>query len=220
MRKALLAAVLTAVPTVALAQEPTRLIGYAEFAAGIAAIPDVNTKTYTIDTGSGIFVGHAEGHYGAEFTAGGELGLTAGQFRFGVSYDYLTAKLDRVTAVGTLDGTPISDSITGSQLESYGISADNNVSIIAANAYWNLPLIGTTIRPYVGVGIGAGIIEKASTELALTATLGARVALTNVAYLGARYRFGWIAGPTDDLGIQYDPLMVHTFSIVLGFYFG
>jgi opacity protein-like surface antigen len=82
-----------------------------------------------------------------------------------------------------------------------------------------LPLINTRLQPYIGIGVGAAMIENAKTQLSLSGTLGARMDVSDQAYIGVRYRFTRIQGTTDDAGIAYDAITFHTFSAVLGFYF-
>jgi len=52
----------------------------------------------------------------------------------------------------------------------------------------------------------------------VTATAGFRMALTDQAYVGLRYRFYRVEGPTDDTGIRYEPLETHSVMAILGVY--
>ena len=217
MRKLLLAALLAAVPTVASAQ-----VGYVEGAIGQTLIPDVETKNYTLyDPSLGTFIGHGELDFGSEFSGGAEIGFARERFRFGLSWDYATAEIDTVRLVGTLDGSPYSEEMSGAELEDVtGISFDENVHILGANAYYNFGAPEAMWRPYIGAGAGLAMFQNADSEFALQLTAGVRFALGTNAYLGGRYRFAWIKGPEDDIGIAYEDINLHTFSVVLGFYFG
>jgi hypothetical protein len=211
---------LAALPTIVHAQSiPT---GYIEGAIGISLINDVETENYVIDVpGYGTFSGHAEADYNTEFTGGVEVGLTTGRWRFGASWDFTSAQLDKARVRGDLDSVPISEDITDDDLAAaYGISLDNNAHVFAGNAYYNFGPVDASFRPYIGVGLGAAMFEKASTEFAVTATLGARFTLGPRSYVGTRYRLTHIAGPQDDLGVSFQPITVHTFSLLLGYYFG
>lgn len=213
-------ALLAALPTIVHAQTP--LAGYVEGAIGISLISDVKTENYVIDVpGYGTFSGHAEADYNTEFTGGVEIGLTTGRWRFGASWDFTSAQLDKARVRGELDGVPVNEEITDDELAAdYGISLDNNAHVFAGNVYYNFGPVDASFRPFIGAGLGAAAFEKASTEFAVTATLGARFTLGPRSYVGARYRLTHIGGPQDDLGVNYDPITFHTFSLLLGFYFG
>lgn len=221
MRSLFAAAVIAAVPSLCLAQEPNdQFVWYGEALLGASFVQDVQTHHYTVDTGDGIFSGRVKGSYDPTLSAGAELGVSTGPWRFGISWDYASAKLGKATAVGTLDGVPFEQSVNRTDLASFGVSADTQVQIVAGNVYYNLPLLGP-IRPYVGLGAGAAIIDKAKdTVLAGLATVGARFALNDRVYLGVRYRFNYVSGITDNFGVQYDPIMFHTVSVLIGVYLG
>ena len=215
MRRVLLAAVLAVVPSVASAQ------GFLEGAIGLTLIPDIETEDYSIDTIYGPFEGRGELNFEQEFSGGAEAGFAMGQFRFGASWDFASAQLDTARVQGTLDGVPFFIEGTDDEIaDTLGISFDENVHIFAANAYYNIGAPEASVRPYIGIGLGAAKFENADTELAVNLTAGARFALGPSAYLGGRYRFTWIQGPEDDLGISYEGITMHTFSLLLGFYFG
>lgn len=221
MTKLLLAAaLLAAVPSLAHAQ--TMPTGYVEGAIGISLISDVETKDYIVDVpGFGTFAGHAEADYNTEFTGGAEIGLTTGRWRFGASWDFTSAQLDEARVRGTLDGLPFNEEITDDALaDDFGISLDNNAHVFAGNAYFNFGPPDAGFRPYIGAGLGAAMFEKASTEFAVTATVGVRATLGPRSYVGARYRLTHIGGPEDDAGVEYESITLHTFSLLIGFYVG
>lgn len=216
MRHLLLAAALAAVPTVASAQ-----IGYLEGSIGIAMLPEVETDEYSIDTVQGLFEGRGELDFENEFVGGVEAGIAAGQFRFGIGWDFMSAQLDTGRIVGTLDGAPFLSEGTDDEIAEFlGLSFDENVHIFSANAYYNIGAPDASFRPFIGIGVGGASFQDADMELAASASLGARFALGERGYVGGRYRFTWIQGPEDDLGINYKSIHVHTFSLILGFYFG
>jgi len=216
MRALLLAAVLAAFPTIASAQT-----GYLEGSIGLALIPDVETDDYSIDTVEGLFQGHGELNYETEFTGGVEAGLAFGQFRVGIGWDVVSAQLDTGRIVGTLDGSPFLVEGTDDEIADFlGLSFDENVHIFSLNGYYNFGVPEASFRPFIGIGVGGASFQDADTELAMSATLGARFAITENIYTGARYRFTWVQGPEDDLGISYNSITLHTVSLILGFYFG
>jgi hypothetical protein len=220
MTRLVLAAALAAFPSLVHAQ--TTPTGYVEGAIGISLISDVESENYIIDVpGFGTFAGRAEADYNTEFTGGAEIGIATGRWRFGASWDFTSAQLDEARVRGTLDGTPFNEAITDDQLaDDFGISLDNNAHVFAGNAYFNFGPPDASFRPYMGAGLGAAVFEKASTEFAVTATLGARFTLGPRSYVGARYRLTHTGGPDADTGVELDPITFHTFSLLLGLYFG
>lgn len=219
MRKLLLAAVLAAFPSAVHAQA-TGLVGYLEGSVSLLLIPNVESEPYAIDTGSGIFDGTVDLDFGNNFMYGVEAGASTGLWRFGVSYDRAELELDSGTAVGTLNGSPFQATVSNDAIGAYGVAANNIFQLIQGNVYYNLPLLGTDIRPYIGLGAGAAIIEHADSELVISATAGMRFALGPFAYMGAKYRYSIVTGPTYDSGVPLEKFGFHTFSVLLGLYFG
>jgi hypothetical protein len=215
MQKLLLGALMVVIPSVASAQ-----VGYVEGAIGLALIPDVETDDYSFTLpGGGLFQGNAEASYKAEFSVGAEAGLTAGSWRFGASWDFISAQLDAARLEGTLDGASFSEEVADDELEDFGLSGESNINIFAANAYYNLGGL-TGVQPYVGLGAGIATFESGSTEFAALLTLGALVPLGRATYLSGRYRFAYLTEPDTDNEINFRGLTLHTFSLILGFYFG
>ena len=196
---------------------------YVEASVGAAIIPTVDTKTYTFTDPStnDVYTGKGFLNYSTTVTAGAEIGYAGfygGNLRFGVAWDYLRASLSSAGVVGTQNGVAGRYVVSNADIRAAGFNFDDTVHIVGGNAYYNLPLIGDSIRPYVGAGFGAALIENASTEMAASATVGFRYGLADNMYIGARYRFYYITGPTDDAGVQYNGIMTHTLSAVLGIY--
>jgi opacity protein-like surface antigen len=214
MRKLLLAAVLAFIPSVASAQF------YVEGTAGVTEVPDIGTKDYSINIPSvGLLEASSKLKYAQTFTGGGEAGIRFLGWRLGASGELASTHLDKGTISGTLNGSPYFLEGTGDEIaNALGLSFNNNIQIVSANLYYNLPV--PVVQPFVGVGVGSAFIENASTEIALSASAGARVALGSRAYVGARYRFTYIQGPQDDIGITYKPIMFHSVSLILGLNLG
>jgi hypothetical protein len=128
-------------------------------------------------------------------------------------------QLDSGTITGTLDGNPYTYTGTGDEIaNATGLTFNHDIQIVSANLYLNLPL--PVVQPFVGVSAGSAFIDNASTELALSASAGARVSIGPRAYVGGRYRFTYIAGPQNEYGINYDPIMFHSVSLILGLNLG
>ena len=221
MRKLLLAALLAVFPSIAHAQT-----GYVEGAIGFVLFPDIETKDYSFITPQGeLFQGNAESSIDSSWAFGAEVGFQTGPWRFGASWDFIDAETDTARLEGTLDGVPFSFEASDQDLEDFGIDANNDVNIFAANAYYvfnpySIGVIGMGVQPYVGLGVGAATFENMDSTFAFLVTLGANVPLGPNAYLGGRYRLGLISGPEADNGIEFDGFTTHIFSIVLGWRFG
>jgi opacity protein-like surface antigen len=221
MQKILLAALLAVVPSIAHAQ-----FAYVEGAVGVGLHPDIETNTYTFITPQGeIFSGNAESSINASWAFGAEVGYQTGPWRLGASWDFIDAETDTARLEGTLDGVPFSFEANDQDLQDFGLDANHDTNIFAANAYYvfnayNVSLIGAGVQPYVGIGLGAATFHDANTQFAFTATLGASVPLGPQTYIGARYRLFAISGPTLDNGIKIDGFTAHAFSVVLGYRFG
>jgi opacity protein-like surface antigen len=219
MKKLPLTCIFLAVPTLAAAQEAQHT-AYIEGSVGAAFTSSVNTKQFSFADPMNTFSGRAELDYGTQFTAGGEAGLIlfSGRIRTGISYDYANATVRSATLIGTLNGVPVSGPFSRSALGSVASDFDNTVQIVAANVYYNFAP-DAQFQPYIGGGFGSGAIQTAkNNEFVVTATVGARMRISNAVYIGARYRFSHIEGITDKIGIRYDPIMFHTVSAVIGFY--
>jgi len=225
MRKFLLAALLAAIPTILFPSTASAQTGYVEGSVGFVLIPDVNTEDYSFITPQGeLFEGNAQADYNANWQFGAEAGFRTGPWRFGASWDFIDSEVETARLQGTLDGVPFSFEASDQDLEDFGIDANNDVNIFAANAYYhfgNFGGLGMTVDPYVGLGAGAATFDGLSTQFAFLVTLGGNVPIYQNAYIGGRYRFFAISGPEADFsGIKFNGITVHTFSLVIGFRFG
>ena len=221
MKITLCAALLLASSMSAVAQESAALPApYFELGVGMNIVPTVSTQTYTFRSGANTATGKIDLDYDTGLAGGAELGYAGvgiPELRLGVGYDYLEGKFASGVITGTVNGTSGSLPFSRADIASLGGSLDNDVHVVAGNAYYSLPMWGG-IRPYFGGGIGAAFIQNAGSNLALTATAGFRWELTEQSYMGVRYRFYRVEGPTDDLGIKYEPIMTHSVMAILGMY--
>jgi opacity protein-like surface antigen len=221
MKRILCAAFLLTSASPVFAQEPLGLPApYAEIGVGAVFVPTVSTQTYTLTSGTTSATGKVDLNYDTGITAGAEVGYAGvgtPELRLGLGYDYLEGHFSNGLVVGTVNGTPGSFAFTRADVASLGASLDNDVHVLMGNAYWSFPMVGP-VRPYVGGGLGAAFISNAGTNFALSATAGFRVALTDQSYLGLRYRFYRVEGPTDDIGIKYQPIIAHSVMAMLGMY--
>ena len=210
MRKLVLAAILALIPSVASAQF------YAEGYAGISEVPRIGTESYSINIPSvGLLQASSQLNYAQTFSGGAEGGIRLLGWRLGASFDMASTHLDSGTIAGTLNGSPYVLQGTGDEIaNALGLSFNKKFQIVSANLSYNLPF--PVVQPFVGVSAGSAFVDNASTEMALSASAGARVPLGSRAYVGARYRFTYIEGPQDNIGITYKPIMFHSVSLILG----
>ena len=213
---------LTSAPS-AFAQDPQGLPApYFEIGVGAVFVPTESTKTYTLTSGSTTATGKIDLNYDTGLAAGAEVGYAGvgiPEIRLGLSYDYLQGRFSDGQVVGTVNGTPGSFPFTRADLTSIGAGSalDNDVHVLMGNAYYSFPMLGP-IRPYLGAGLGAAFISQAGSNFAFSATAGFRVELTDESYLGLRYRFYDVQGPTDNLGIKYEPITASSVMAMLGMY--
>jgi len=226
MRKLLLAALLATIPSI-VCPSIASAQGYIEGSVGFVLFPDIETHDYSFVTPQGeFFQGNAESSIDSSWAFGAEVGFQTGTWRFGASWDFIDAETDTARLEGTLDGAPFSFEASDEDLEDFGIDANHDLNIFAANAYYVfnrgsiLGAIGMNVEPYVGLGVGAATFENLDSTFAFLITLGANVPLGPNAYLGGRYRLNLISGPSGDNGIEFDGFTTHIFSLVLGFRFG
>jgi|SRR5579871_1046987 len=219
MRNLLVGLLFVAVPACAYANDSSTAPSiYTELSLGASFIPTVSTKTYTLTDGLNVATGKVNLNYATGLTAGlevGAAGVGVPEIRLGLGYDYLRATFSSGVVVGTLNGAPGSFAFNRSDLSTIGISLDNSVHVLTGNVTYDLPNWGA-VTPYVGGGAGAAFIEHANTELALTATAGLRVAINSYTYVGVRYRYYRITGPTDSFGIRYDDISNHSVMALFG----
>lgn len=203
------------------AQEEFKPAPYLELGVGLNMVPTVSTQTYTLTSGTNTATGRIDLDYDTGLAAGAELGyagLGIPELRAGVGYDYLEGKFSNGKVVGAVNGTAGTFPFTRADISALGASLDNDIHLVSGNLYYSLPMVGP-VRPYIGGGAGVAFISQADAQFALSATAGLRMALSEHGYMGLRYRFYRMEGPVDSLGIQYEPVMAHSFMVMLGGYF-
>ena len=222
LRTALLGVSILAISTSAQAASP-----YIEGQAGITMINDVETDTYSGSSG-GVTWTNVKGEidYDNAFTLGAEIGVSdfgVNNLRLGVGAKRLEAKLSSVELSGTAtDGTT---TLTGpgkfsrDDVNSIGADLDNTIALYSVNAYYDFD-VHEKFTPFVGVGIGFADIENAKDlELAGALSIGAQYDFTEKFYAGLRGDYHMIAGPSDELGLDYESIHAFTASATIGYRF-
>lgn len=186
---------------------------------------DVSTDTYSGSSG-GITWNNlkADIDYDNDVAFGIELGMSiADNVRLAVSYAQTSFDFDGATVSGTAtDGTTtISGSapVTRSDLDSLGLSWDNDVDILMLNAYYDFNSTNG-LTPFVGVGIGQADIQNAQDdETTISISAGAKYEISPNTYVGGKIAYYRIDGPTDSLGITYEDVDVTSAQLMIGYKF-
>jgi len=221
MKPIVFAAMLLGLSTPAFAQEEAmQPAPYAEIGVGVDIVPDVSTQTYTLTSGTNTATGKINLNYGTGLAGGAEVGyagLGIPQLRLGLGYDYLEGTFRSGKIIGTLNGTSAAFPFTRADIAPLGDSLDNDIHLVSGNLYYSLPMVGP-IRPYIGGGAGAAFISNAGSNFAASVSAGFRMAITDEAYFGVRYRYYWVNSPTDDSGNHYEDVTAHSVMAILGMY--
>lgn len=168
--------------------------------------------------------------YDSEVDGGFEIGFKLqDNHRFGFSYsqpDFEFKKMDLTASISLTDGiTTITESASGevtrAELASLGVEnlLDNEVKLYMLNYYYDFNA-QESFRPFIGAGLGLADIDNAKDkEITYGIYAGAKYYFVENAYLGAKYTFSTINGPTDKNNIQYDDIDSHAGSLLIGFEF-
>ena len=205
---------------------------FSEFSVGAGFPSRVDTVKYDViapfdfTTPGGIdiaqgdrLVGNLSGDYNGGITAGLAIGIRGvGDKHFGInlSYDYLQANLDEISAVGTINGVPANETDSLDSLGLSGADFNNEVHIVLGNIRYDFVGPREPIQPYVEIGAGGAFVENSDASAAFAATAGFRVPLGLGFYAGARYRYLRVMGYEDQVGIDYRDISGHSVSAVLG----
>jgi len=214
IRKVCLVAAFCALPTLASAQG---MGGYIEGNIGAAFVSNLDANVD--ETPPGV----ATLDIGTELLFGAEIGVrglgNANNLRLGLGWDHMNAGLDSVTLSGF--GNP-TETFTCAELaiETGGdptcSDLETKINIVALNAYLDFPMGNNMgIVPFIGVGAGWAFLQDTDSQFAASGSAGVRVPLGMNAYVGGRYRFQYISGPSDDLG-EFDAITSHGLSAIVG----
>lgn len=221
MQKIIFTAVLLLLPACAMGQETSLPPVYVEESAGVGISPIIDTRTATFVAPPDRSVGKAQLNYGDSFMAGAEIGTMLGNadgnWRLGLNYEHTRLNLGSIDITGLVNGVAGKVTYTGKDLAFERFPFNYSVHLAMANVYYDVPAVMEHIRPYFGLGAGTGFVEDSSTEFALSGTAGFRVAITRSVYVGLRYRYYWVSGSTNQIGVRMLPLTAHTISTVIGY---
>lgn len=222
MHKIILTGVLLLLPVCALGEEPAPSV-YVEASAGLGISPTIDTRTATFVAPPDQSIGKAKLNYGDSFMAGAEIGTVLrgadGTWRLGLNYEHTRLNLGSIDINGLVNGVPGSVKYTGKDLAFQRYPFNYSVHLALANAYYDFPAVMDRVRPYAGLGAGTGFVEGSSAGFALSGTAGIRIAIGRSVYVGLRYRYYWVSGSTNQIGVRMLPLTAHTISSVIGYRF-
>lgn len=184
----------------------------------ISPISGMTSGGQTINVGDRL-IGNLSGDYDGGLAAGLAIGIRGvGDKHIGlnVSYDYMQANLTAITATGTINGSPATDSASLDALGLTGADFNNEVHLVLGNVRYDFVGPRERVQPYIEVGAGGAFIEDSNASAAFSAGGGVRMPLGLGFYIGARYRYVKVLGYEDQLGIDYKDLNAHVVSAVLG----
>lgn len=196
---------------------------YVEGGLGIAQIGDLEGGT-TATAGAYSAAINLSLDYKPSLVFGGELGISDvfdTRFRAGLSAHFFKAKLDKLTGSASVNfnGSTIlsgAGTVSASQVASAGLSFDNDVRLYSANIYYDFHEVNGFV-PYVGIGLGLADIENAKDkEFAFSGHIGANYNLGNDVYVGVKGSVHHVDGPTDQIGVPYDDVVVWSGMAVIG----
>jgi opacity protein-like surface antigen len=186
---------------------------------------DVSTKSYSGSSGGITWTNlKADFDYDNDVALGLELGMSVtDNVRVGLSYAKTSFDLESATVSGSAtDGTTtISGSapVTRDDVSSLGLSWDNDVDLLMVNAYYDFGQMNG-LTPFLGVGIGQADIQNAKDdETALSISLGAKYDINPNTYVGGKFVYYKIDGPTDTLDIVYEDIDVTSLQLLVGYKF-
>ena len=184
---------------------------------------DVSTKTYSATVGSYTLSGYgADYEYDNADSLGFEIGAQVSpQVRLGFAYASMDLEFKSATITGSLtDGTTTVTSsapVTRADVTALGLTLDNEVKLYQLKGYYELSDEGSAVKPYLSAGLGMADIENAKDrELMTSIGAGVNFDLTDDIYLGVGFAYSSIAGPTDELEVEYDDVTITTGQIVVG----
>jgi len=169
---------------------------------------------------------NATNKYESDTSYGFEIGaknISESNLRVGFSYSKTKIKLKSLSGTGNItDGNNTLDfgvSATRADLDSIGLTFDNDVTSYSLNAYYDLDT-NSTFTPYVGVGLGEVDIENANDkELSTSLYLGGRHSIDDKMYVGIKGAYTMIDGPSDQIGLSYDDITQKSVSLIVGYNF-
>jgi len=198
------------------------LEGYVEALLGSVDVEGVETGTYT-STETGTMSGALK--YGSTLGLGLEVGLRNFEehnvLRASLSWHFAGAELDSAS-ITTNGGSELASGsyvVSSAELKSVGLNFDNDIHVVLANLYYELP-IGMDLFPYVGLGLGVADVENADgTSAAGAVSLGLRIERPDETYWALRYQRFAIGSITDKLGITYGDIGFDIITVTVGMNF-
>lgn len=177
----------TIAPSAAMAQQTL----YTDLNVGIGFLPEAAVDV-EIDDGIDMFSGQVSADAESTVVFGGEIGMRGVGSRHisvGISGDYFEANAESLSAIGTLNGMAIDETVFLDELDLAGFDLDTEVLTLMGNVRYDIAGPNARFQPYIGVGGGVSFISDWDSATTLGVTAGIRIPLINSFYTGIRYRY-------------------------------
>ena len=201
-------------------------INYIEVGLGFLIPSDVSTEPYSGTSPSGDITYNnlrANIEYDHPIAWSFEYGRYFNKdlnLRAGLNYTLSKAKLKRIYGTGsyTYNGITynISDSLDRSEANN-AESFDNNFKILSANLYKDFNQLNLNFTPFIGLGIGLADIEDTKDkEMVSSLIVGFNYDLYDATYIGGKFLYNTVSGPTNNDGLKYEDIDFQTWLIQIG----
>ena len=140
--------------------------------------------------------------------------------RAGVNYSSFKGKLKRLYGTGsyTYNGTTynVSNSYNRSEVTN-AASFDTSIKILSANLYKDFDQADSNFTPYIGLGLGRADLNNTSgKENVSILTVGFKYDIYDSTYIGGKFLYNTVSGPTNNDGLKYEDIDFQTWLIQIG----
>ena len=141
-------------------------------------------------------------------------------FRAGVNYSSFKGKLKRLYGTGsyTYNGTTynVSNNYNRSEVTN-AASFDIRFTVLSANLYKNFDQTDSNFTPYIGLGFGqADLNNTGGKENVSSFTVGFKYDIYDSTYIGGKFLYNKVSGPTNNDGLKYEDIDLKTWSLQIG----
>ena len=199
---------------------------YVEIGLGLVIISDPSTEPLTGTSPNGDITYNnlrlnleSENATAWSFEYGRHIDRNFG-LRTGVNYSSFKGKIKRIYGTGsyTYNGTTynVSNSLNRSEVPN-AASYDTSINILSANLYKDFDQADSNFTPYIGLGLGQADINNTSgKENVSSLTVGFNYDIYDSTYIGGKFLYNKVSGPTNNDGLKYEDINLKTWSLQIG----